>query len=408
MQLAEVPLVLMLVGLVAYAVLGGADFGAGFWELAGGRGERDRAIRDHAHHAMGPVWEANHVWLIFVLVVCWTAYPTAFASIASTLAVPLFIAAVGIIMRGTAYALRSGTATPREQRRVELLFSGSSILVPFALGAAIGGIASGRVPVGNAAGNLVTSWLNPTSIVIGILAVATAAYLAAVYLAADAARLGRADLAGAFRLRALVMGVCAGAVALAGLLVVRSDVPSLWDGLTSGWGLVCVVLSAAGGAVTIGLVSSSRFEPARLSAALAVGAIIAGWAVAQSPQLLPGLTVEQAAAGRTVLIALLAAVALGAVVLVPSLALLFGLQLRGRFDAIEAEPPGEAGPGEAGVFVALGALAGVWLVVGGILLFFFESAWAHAVGVVGLLGFVGAGFVALATRVATAGTGDEP
>src|SRR5213596_3117473 len=105
MSLADVPLIFLLVGLAAYAVLGGADFGAGFWQLWGGAGERAKAIREHAHHAMGPVWETNHVWLIFVLVICWTAYPTAFASITSTLAVPLFLIAVGIILRGTAYAL---------------------------------------------------------------------------------------------------------------------------------------------------------------------------------------------------------------------------------------------------------------------------------------------------------------
>src|SRR6266550_6083159 len=195
MHLADVPLIILLVGLAAYAVLGGADFGAGFW----------------------PVWETNHVWLIFVLVICWTAYPTAFASIASTLSVPLFIAGIGIIMRGTAYALRSGTRTLREQRRIEVGFAISSILTPFALGAVIGGIASGRVPVGNAKGDLATSWLNETSIFIGVLAVATAAYLAAVYLAADAVRVGRSDLADAFRTRALGTGVVAGALALAGL-----------------------------------------------------------------------------------------------------------------------------------------------------------------------------------------------
>ena len=111
-DLAEAPVVLMLVGLAAYAVLGGADFGAGFWQLLGGRSERDTELREHAHHAMGPVWEANHVWLIFVLVVCWTAYPVAFGSITSTLAVPLFIGGIGIILRGTAYALRSGAASP--------------------------------------------------------------------------------------------------------------------------------------------------------------------------------------------------------------------------------------------------------------------------------------------------------
>ena len=112
MSLADVPLCLMLVGLAAYVVLGGADFGAGFWQLWGGEGERSRSIREHAHHSMGPVWETNHVWLIFVLVLCWTAYPTAFASITSTLAVPLFLAGIGIVMRGTAYALRSWCRWP--------------------------------------------------------------------------------------------------------------------------------------------------------------------------------------------------------------------------------------------------------------------------------------------------------
>src|SRR4051794_38079905 len=172
---------------------------------------------------MAPVWEANHVWLIFVLVVTWTAYPTAFGSIASTLSVALFIAAVGIIMRGTAYALRSGAPPERESEgAIGFIFGASSVLTPFALGAAIGGIACGRVPLGNAAGDLFTSWLNPVSIVIGVLAVVTSGYLAAVYLAGDATRSGELELARAFRQRALVMGVVSGAVAVAGLVVLRA------------------------------------------------------------------------------------------------------------------------------------------------------------------------------------------
>src|SRR5215211_4286565 len=126
MDLAEAPLVLVLVGLAAYTVFGGADFGAGFWFLLSGRGTDQSRLREHTFHAMGPVWEANHVWLIFVLVVCWTAYPVAFGAIASTLAVPLFIAAVGIIMRGTAYALRSATAAGREELLVGGVFALSS------------------------------------------------------------------------------------------------------------------------------------------------------------------------------------------------------------------------------------------------------------------------------------------
>jgi cytochrome bd ubiquinol oxidase subunit II len=404
MQLAEVPLILILVGLAAYAVLGGADFGAGFWQLWGGRSEHDREIREHAHHAMGPVWETNHVWLIFVLVVCWTAYPTAFASIASTLSAPLFIAGVGIIMRGTTYALRSGTATPREQRAIEVTFGVSSILTPFALGTVIGGIASGRVPVGNAEGDLVSSWLNPTSIFVGVLAVGTAAYLAAVYLAADGVRIGRPDLARAFRARALGAGAVTGALAAAGLAVVHDDARSIWEGLTSGAGLGAVLVSGVGGLATLLLVWRSRFEPARVTAGLAVAAIIAGWALAQRPRFLPGLTVEEAAANRSVLIAVLVGVAIGAVVLVPSLALLFGLFLRGRFDPYTVAPVAAPGsPAKGTIDVAqLGLIAAGCFVVGATLTFFFDSAWTRVVGVSALLGFVGLGFVALATLIADA------
>ena len=159
-MLDELPLIFILVGLAAYAVLAGADFGAGIWVLLSQR--RDEELRDHARHAMGPVWEANHVWLIFVIVVAWTAYPTVLASIASTLSIPLFVAAVGIILRGTAYALRAQAESGLVATRTERLLGVSSILTPFALGATAGGIASGRVPVGNAAGDLWTSWFNAT------------------------------------------------------------------------------------------------------------------------------------------------------------------------------------------------------------------------------------------------------
>ena len=390
----------MLVGLAAYAVLAGADFGAGFWQLVGGRDERGRDQRELAHHAMGPVWEANHVWLIFVLVVCWTAYPEAFGSIASTLCIPLFIAGIGIILRGTAYALRSGAANIHEQRRVEVTVAVSSILTPFALGAVVGAIASLRVPVGNAAGDLVTSWLNPTSIVIGVLAVVTAAYLAAVYLAADAVRLGRPDLAAAFRARALITAVVAGAVALGGLVDVHSDAEHLWDGLTSGAGLVAVIISVLAGIAAFALVWFSRFDAARLSASVAVAAIVAGWALAQRPLLLEGLTVEDAAASRSVLIAVIVAVALGALLLVPSLALLFGLLLKGRFDAPEVDTP--VARRRPQIRPKLLGIAGATLAVGSVLLFFFDSSWAHAVGVVSLFTFVATGFVALAALVAEA------
>src|SRR5213596_1800166 len=195
MHLYDVPLTFALVGLALYTVLAGADFGAGLWQLTAGSGPHAARIRDHAHDSMAPVWEANHVWLIFVLTVVWTAYPAAFGSIASTLSIPLFIAGFGIVMRGGAYALRAGTRTAGEQRRVDTVFAVSSVLTPFALGTVIGAIASERVHVGNPGGSLVTSWLNPTSIAIGVLAVASGAYTSAVFLSGDAERHGHGDSA---------------------------------------------------------------------------------------------------------------------------------------------------------------------------------------------------------------------
>jgi cytochrome d ubiquinol oxidase subunit II len=402
-MLADVPMVFILVGIAAYTVLSGADFGAGLWTLVPGGGQAGAAAtRDHTRHAIGPVWEANHVWLIFVLTVAWTCYPGAFGSIASTLAVPLLIAAIGIIFRGTAYALRSQFSRDEEHgvRLVEYLFALSSVLTPFALATVIGAIATGRVPVGNARGDLVTSWLNPVSVLAGVLAVAFSGYLAAVYLAADARRLAERALVHDFRIRALASGVVAGALALAGLLVIRVSAPSLWHGLTSGLGLALVLVSALAGVVTMVLVFSGRFGPSRASAALAVAAVIAGWAAAQSPELLPGLTVAEAAAGRSTLIATIVAVAVGAVVLVPSLAVLYSLVLRGRLDTAVVSDSVATGAASGGVRggaagtagaspVLRGRLAAAFavatLVAGAGLLVFADPAWAHAIGAVALI-----------------------
>ena len=397
MALNSVPLLFALIGLALYTVLAGADFGAGIWQLTAGTGPEAARIRDHAHHSMGPVWEANHVWLVFVLTVIWTAYPTAFGSIASTLSVPLFIAALGIILRGTAYALRSGAASPRETRAIDTMFALSSILTPFALGAAVGGIASRRVPVGNATGHLFSSWLNPTSILIGALAVAAAAYLAAVFLCADAVRVKSAPLEREFRTRALVAGVAAGALALGGLIVVHSDAHALYHGLVFGDGLPALVVSLAAGSAAIVLVWARRYELARYVAAIAVAAIIAGWALAQQPVLLPGLTIARAAAPHDTLVLVIVMGVGGAAILFPSLALLFRLVLGGAFDVGGAPA---ASPRPADVVAALrpglfGRAAGASLIAGVGLLTVAEAPWAHAIGVVSLLGFVVLGFAAV-------------
>jgi cytochrome d ubiquinol oxidase subunit II len=384
--MADIPIMFILAGLAAYTLLAGADFGAGLWTLLARPGRTGQtATRDHARHAMGPVWEANHVWLILVLVVCWTAYPVAFGSITSTLAIPLFIAAVGIILRGASYALRGQLDDAPGQRTIENLFALSSILTPFTLGTVVGGIASGRVPVGNATGDPITSWLNPTSVIIGALAIATGGYLAAVYLAADAHRLRERTLELDFRARALTSGLCAGALALAGLLIVRYDAPPLFHGLASGGGAAMISVSAAAGLTTLLLVWRNHFGAGRASAALAVAAMVAGWALAQKPRFLPGLTIDQAAAGRSTLLALIIAVAGGAIVLVPSLALLFRLFLRGRLDPAATpdttllDRPRTVQNGKTRL---LAALAGTTLVIGAGVTVFADPGWARAVGII--------------------------
>ncbi|HTA36703.1 MAG TPA: cytochrome d ubiquinol oxidase subunit II [Solirubrobacteraceae bacterium] len=422
MHLYEIPLIFVLIGLVLYVVLAGADFGAGFWQLlAGPHGER---VRNHAHDSIGPVWEANHVWLIFVLTVTWTAYPTAFGAIASTLCIPLFIAALGIVMRGATYALRAGAQSSRELRPIDLVFALSSVITPFALGTVVGAIAARQVPVGNAAGALFGSWTGATPLIVGALAVATSAYLAAVFMAADAQRLERAShdrddarslderpLIDGLRTRALIAGLIAGAVALAGLFVLHADAHFLYARLLRGSALAVVIVSALAGVATLALVAANRFELARFSAAAAVAAIVAAWALAQRPVLLKGLTVQQAAAPRDTLVLIVVAVLGGALILFPSLALLFRLVLQGRLDHADGANDDAAGAAAAASPVRtresldrliavsrdglLARAAGVCLLAGFGFLTVAESGWAHAIGVVALLGFLIVGFLAV-------------
>ena len=335
-------LVLMWVSVTVYALLAGADFGAGAWDLLSGRtgpGARRRALIEHS---IGPVWEANHVWLIFVLVLMWTAFPPLFAAVSSTLYIPLTLVALGVIARGSAFAFRKAVTEVWQQRIFGAAFAFSSLVTPFFLGAIAGGVASGRVPPGIARGDVLTSWLNPTSVLCGTLAVLAGMYLAAVYLTADARRSGQPELAAEFRLRALAAGVVTGLVAAAGLVVVRSDAPRLWAGL-SGHALPLVApslvapslvaLSGAAGVASLALLAVRRYLLVRVTAALAVAAVLWGWGAAQYPHLLaaaPGLTVAQAAAGRATLQATMISAGVGIALLAPSLAWLFLLFQRGK------------------------------------------------------------------------------
>jgi cytochrome bd ubiquinol oxidase subunit II len=331
-MLADLALAVLMLGIIAYAVLGGADFGAGFWDLTAGGAERGARLRGMVKRSMGPVWEANHVWLIFVLVIFWTAFPRAFGPVMETLYIPLFLAGVGIILRGAAFAVRGEAATIGEARALGATFALSSVLIPFFLGTAIGAIATGQVPL-DGGGDAFGSWTGLVPIFIGVLAVISGAYMSAVFLAADSVRAGLPDLVVAFKRRALGAAVAAGALAIAGIFVVRADAPDLYDGLTSGIGLVMVLGSAAAGLLTLALVWRERFGVARFTSAAAVGAILIGWGVAQRPDFLPGeLSFADAAAGDATLIAMLVCVVIALVILVPALTLLYRLVLSGRLD----------------------------------------------------------------------------
>ncbi|MGI9000991.1 MAG: cytochrome d ubiquinol oxidase subunit II [Pseudonocardia sp.] len=328
MGLPEITLAVTWLGLTAYVLFGGADFGGGIWDLLAGGTERGRPQRGLIEHSIGPVWEANHVWLIFVIVLMWTGFPAVFAAIASTLYIPLTLVALGIIARGSAFAFRKvSTRIPRE-RLFGAAFALSSLLTPFFLGTVAGAIASDRVPPGIAAGDLVTSWLNPTSLMTGLLTTAITAYLAAVFLTRDAQRDGELELAEQFRRRALVTGVVLGGLSLVGLLVLRVDAAPLYAQLTGGAGLPLLVVSVGSGVVSLLLLWRRRYLAVRLTAALAVVGLLWGWAAAQFPELLPGVTIEQAAATPAVLLATLIALAVGGALLAPSLWWLYAISQR--------------------------------------------------------------------------------
>jgi cytochrome d ubiquinol oxidase subunit II len=321
--LPEVVIGLTWVGVTFYALFAGADFGAGIWDLFAGGTERGTPRRKLIEHAIGPIWEANHVWLIFVLVVLWTGFPLVFVSVMSTLIVPLTLAAVGIIGRGSAFAFRKEVIELDLRRTFGATFAASSLLTPYFLGTIAGAVASGRVPMGNAEGDLIRSWVNPTSVLGGILAVLSCAYLAAVYLTRDAERDGDPELVAWFRGRALVTGVLIGAVALGGIVVLRADAPVLFEGLT-GRALPVVVLSAIGGVGSLAALATRRFVLARVAAGAAVTAVVWGWAVAQYPQMLVGgVDIESAASGDATLTAMLISLAVGGVLVAPSLIALF-------------------------------------------------------------------------------------
>jgi len=331
-NLADVVGAMLFAGIMLYAIFGGADFGSGIWDLLAGGDERGGSVRRLIDHSIGPVWEANHVWLVFVLVFLWTGFPTAFGPLMSTLYVPMSLVAVGIVLRGAGFAFRKFSSDLGQARLYGFLFALSSLVTPFFLGTVAGAVASGRVPA-TGSGDRWTSWTGPTSLVGGVLAVLTCALLAAVFLAADAERLGRADLVEWARTRALAAGVVTGVVALAAIALLADDAETLYDGLT-GWGAIVLVASAVAGTACLWLVWNRRLQLARVAAVAAVGAVVAGWGVGQYPWVLVDtLEIDQAAGARPTLWGLVIGFGLAAIMVVPSLGYLFLLANRGSLSA---------------------------------------------------------------------------
>jgi cytochrome bd ubiquinol oxidase subunit II len=322
-------LVMLGAGLTVYVLLGGADFGGGVWDLvaAGPTGPRQRRLIEEA---IGPVWEANHVWLIFVLTGLFAAFPRAFAILGVALYLPFGLAIAGIVFRGAAFAFRlhgdAGSAWVRTWTRT---FGIASLITPFVLGATAGAIASGHLDA-DPDSPLLDAWTTTFALVLGALMVAMCAFLAATYLAVEAVQRGASDLEESFRMRAIGAGVAAGALALLALPLARSDAPVIWHGmLDRGWPLAAA--SAAGGLGALLLLRARRYGAARLAAAVAVAAVVAGWGVSQAPELIVGvITIHEAAAPLNSLRPLFVGYLVGAALIVPSLLLLFRVFKSGR------------------------------------------------------------------------------
>jgi cytochrome d ubiquinol oxidase subunit II len=339
--------VILLGGIICYGVFGGADFGTGAWDLTAGGAERGRRPRALIDHAIGPVWEANHTWLIFCLVVLWSGFPAAFAAVMTTLYIPLGIAVFGIVLRGSGFAFRKVSMRTAEQRLNGIAFAASSIITPFCFGAVAGAVASGRVPTAGH-GDPLRSWLNPTSILGGVLAVLTCAYLAAIFLTAEAHRAGEPDLEQWSRHRAVLAAVLTGAVAIIGLFVLRHDAHRLYTRLLhTGWPLIAVSAAAGIAALLATLLPARQKRPAlvRPLGALAVAAVLTGWGVAQYPYLLgTHLRIHEAAAPTATMNALAIIALAAAVLVVPSLAWLLLLTHRGQLDDTATNTIGGGAP----------------------------------------------------------------
>jgi len=298
-----------LIAIALYAVFGGADFGGGVWDVLA-TGPRRAEARDAIGHAIGPVWETNHVWLIFVIVLLFTCFPPAFAALSTGLYAPLTLGLVGIILRGAAYAFRSSANS--EELLSQLwghVFGIASVIAPFFFGTAVGGLTVGGY-----------AWTSPFAIVVGLLAVALCAQVAAVFLCNETRGLLRAD----FRIRAIVATFFLAAIGALALAVAYRTSPETFGLLVRPQSIPGVAVAMTLGFVVLGSLAAKRYALARAAVALETTAVLAGWFASQAPYLIPHeLTYAQAASPVSTLHAFLWLTLCGSALLVPSLALLF-------------------------------------------------------------------------------------
>lgn len=314
----------MVAALVLYALMGGADFGGGVWDLLAS-GPRRAAQRALIEKAIGPIWEANHVWLILVVVLLFGAFPPAFSAISIALHVPLTLFLIGVVFRGSAFTFRAfDTRGDRVQKRWGLLFSLASVIAPVLLGMMVGALASGRVRVenGSVTSSFFTTWLGLFPLLVGLFALGLFAFLAAVYLANEA---DSPELAGDFRTRALVTGVVVGALALATFLASFGGAPLVRAGLTNRpWTWPLHAGTAAAALTALGALWQRRYPLARAAAIAQAGMILLGWAASQYPYfVVPDITLASAAANPRTQKLVLVALGAGSVLLLPSLFVLF-------------------------------------------------------------------------------------
>jgi len=361
---------ILLASITLYAILGGADFGGGLWDLLAGGDRRGAAPRRLIDESITPVWEANHVWLVFALVIFWTAFPRAFAAVMNAAALPLWLAVGGIVLRGAGFAFRKEAHGIGAQRAFGAVFACSSLLTPFFMGTVIGAVASGQVPADATQARL-AAWTGPTSLLIGFLFVGACGYLAAIYLIGEAASRGERRLEAYFTRRAQAAGLVTGALSLGTLAELHGSYPALFRNLT-GRALPLVIIAAVTGLAVVVLLVTGRPRGVRVLAVLGVAAVIWGWGVAQYPTVLPGtqVTLSNAGAPHATLAALVVLFVAVVLIVGPSFALLFALHGRqvlrheGAQVALAPAGGGRAAPGRPGAgtraaalgLVALGAL----------------------------------------------------